>query len=117
MSKNEIGYRGSKSGSVVDTLLVKEQRVYGNLLGRLTTPSIRCTLKGFERNCRVGILSNQISPQAGFCTFARQLYPTCVASLENYNLPAMLNPWWFTGFIDGEGYFSIGISKNKNKVG
>ena len=25
----------------------------------------------------------------------------------------MLNPWLFTGFIDGEGYFSVGISKNK----
>lgn len=27
-----------------------------------------------------------------------------------------LNPWALTGFIDGEGSFTIGISENKNKV-
>jgi len=28
-----------------------------------------------------------------------------------------INPKWLTGFTDGEGCFSIGIFRNKNKVG
>lgn len=114
MEETKIGYRGSKSSNVT-ALFVKEQRVYGNLLGNVS--SIRCTLKGFERNYRVGIPSKQISQQIGFRALALQFFSTCVAPFDNPNLPTKFNPWWFTGFIDGEGYFSIGISKNKNKVG
>lgn len=33
------------------------------------------------------------------------------------NVDSPLNPWALTGFIDGEGSFIIGISKNNNKVG
>ena len=47
--ETEIGYRGSKS-SDNKTLLVKEQRVNGNMFDYLTMSNIRCTLMGFERN-------------------------------------------------------------------
>lgn len=36
---------------------------------------------------------------------------------ERPNIYSPLNPWALTGFIDGEGSFIIGISKNNNKVG
>ena len=33
----------------------------------------------------------------------------------HYNIvkPAALDPWWVTGFIDGEGCFFINVTKNK----
>lgn len=114
MEETKIGYRGSKS-VICGNITVKEQRVYGNLLGNVS--SIRYTLKGFERSYRVGIPSKQISQPIGFSALALQFFSTCVAPLYNPNLVQKLDPWWLTGFIDGEGYFSIGISKNKNKVG
>lgn len=87
MDETRIGYRGSKSGDVM-ALSVKEQRVYGNLLGTLS--SIKCILKSFERNYRVGIPPKQIR----FGTSPLQYFSTCVAPLENNNLPRILDPWW-----------------------
>ena len=54
MTEKEMGYRGSKS-----VIAVKEQRVDGGLHG-ISKPCIRYTLKGFERNYQVRILSKQI---------------------------------------------------------
>jgi hypothetical protein len=51
MSENEMGYRGSKSVFLSNT--VKEQRVDGNYLSKID--KLRCTLTGFEKK-----LSNQI---------------------------------------------------------
>jgi len=76
MEETKIGYRGSKSSNVI-ALFVKEQRVYGDLLGNVS--SIRCTLKGFERNYRVGIPPKQINQQIGIGTATLQSFYTCVA--------------------------------------
>ena len=38
-------------------------------------------------------------------------------ALRKNKIYTPINPWWFIGFIDGEGCFSIGIYRNKNKVG
>jgi hypothetical protein len=57
MSKNEMGYRGSKSVYIKDT--VKEQRVDGSCFGH--KPKLRCTLMGNERSYQVKIPSNQIN--------------------------------------------------------
>ena len=40
--------------------IVKEQRVNGSYSGN-NLPLLRCTLKGFERNYQLKILSNQIN--------------------------------------------------------
>ena len=115
MKETEIGNRGSKSVVESNLTTVKEQRVNGNIFGILKMSYIRCTLIGFERNYWVGIPSKQIKQQLRFYTLIPQGSPLDV-NLSNDNL-LKLNPWWVTGFVDGEGYFSIGVSKNKNKVG
>ena len=116
MKETEIGNRGSKSAVESNFTTVKEQRVNGNMFNVLKMSNIRCTLMGFERNYQIGILSNQkIKGQYRFYTSIPQVSPIQV-NLSNENL-LKLNSWWITGFVDGEGYFTIGISKNKNKVG
>lgn len=58
MNESEMGYRGSKSVLVLNTPIVKEQRVDGSysfLVGLL-----RCTLMAPERGYQTEILSNKI---------------------------------------------------------
>ena len=53
--------RGSKSVTfLLNSITVKEQRVNGSCCG-VYIPQLRYTLAGFERNCQVKILSNQIN--------------------------------------------------------
>jgi hypothetical protein len=80
MKETEIGYRGSKSSNN-KTLLVKEQRVNGNMFDYLSMSNIRCTLMGFERNYQPGILSNQIKQQLRFYTSVAQA-PHLIARAE-----------------------------------
>ena len=54
MIEIEVGYRGSKS--LMNNFIVKEQRVDGSEC-EFSTTHLRCTLKGFERNYQVRILS------------------------------------------------------------
>jgi hypothetical protein len=68
MNENEIGYRGSKSVFLSNT--VKEQRVDGSLC--FNQKHIRCTLMGFERNYQIKILSKQFKNQRTFSTFKNQ---------------------------------------------
>ena len=56
MSENKMGYRGSKSVFLSDT--VKEQRVDGSYFGIF--PRLRYTLMAFERKYPIKIPSNQI---------------------------------------------------------
>ena len=57
MIEKEMGYRGSKSNKG-NTLFVKEQRVDGSYVKKLT---LRYTLTGFERNYQVKIFSPNLS--------------------------------------------------------
>ena len=57
MSENEMGYRGSKSVYIKDT--VKEQRVDGSCFGYI--PKLRSTLMDGESRYPVKIPSNQIN--------------------------------------------------------
>jgi hypothetical protein len=60
MSENEMGYRGSKSVYLKDT--VKEQRVDGSCIikSKSKLMLLRCTLMGGESRYPVKIPSNQI---------------------------------------------------------
>ncbi len=91
-------YRGSKS-AIYNNFAVKEQRVYGNLLGNMS--SIRCTLKGFERNYQTGIPSNYIKTHRYFSSLLTQ--PVIINSVDNFKI----NPWFITGFTDAEGCFTL----------
>ena len=57
MMETEMGYRGSKSITLLRNVVVKEQRVDGSYINKLM---LRCTLTGFERNYQIKIPSNQL---------------------------------------------------------
>ena len=58
---------------------------------------LRCTLMGFERSYQIRILSKVLhKKEIRFYSTSSGIEPkTC------------LNPWFLTGFIDGEGCFII----------
>ena len=112
LKETSIDYRGSKS-IVIDnkSTIVKEQRVKGSWQEKISRPLIegcfsclRCALMGFERNYQIRILSKQINKQRKIL-FSSNVVP------QQVNLK--LNPWWLTGFVDGEGCFSIDIIRDK----
>jgi hypothetical protein len=95
---------------------------------------LRYTLTGFERNYQVKILSKQIIgviilllllllfyPEVNTTFLALAATPTPVVTSTNSDLDklAILKEnqgksgmsWFFTGLIDGEGCFTIGISR------
>ena len=106
-SEKMVGYRGSKS-VISKSIAVKEQRVNGSYC--INSIQLRCTLMGFARNHRIKILSNQIclSLFRGFSSISSQ------SSIKNpvvEEKSCVLNPWFITGFVDGEGSFMIRIKK------
>ena len=109
-----MGNRGSKSNYIK---FVKEQRVDCSYIGWKTRSMLRYTLRGFERITFAGILSNQI--------LNKQLYSTTKASQNhieselytNNEDSFTLNPWFVTGFTDGDGSFSVSIAKKKSGTG
>ena len=95
MIENEMGYRGSKS--LLYNSKVKEQRADGNWY-----PSkryLRCALMGSESYYQVRFLSKQLILKNLF--FSSEKKP-------------QLNPYFVTGFCDGESSFQVSIFKNKN---
>ena len=107
MIEREIGYRGSKSVRVLYIPIshnkpgtVKEQRVDGSWqVG--SASCLRCTLMGFERNYQVKAPSKQL-----------RFYSTLTANKTQIQL--IINPWFLTGFSDGEACFMINIYKRDN---
>lgn len=94
MSENEIGYCGSKSSAIVP---VKEQRVDGNC--SFQNELLRCTLMAPVIGYTTEILSNQNN----------------VSDNVNFTKRPKLNkldPWFVTGFVDAEGFFSMQLYKD-----
>ena len=91
-----MGNRGSKS-AIFSNIAVKEQRVDGSWYAK-NLAYLRCTLVGSERNYPVRILSNQIN---------------IIRYYSNDQSNLVLNPWFITGFADGEGSFMLTIIKDK----
>ena len=101
MIESEMGNRGSKSDFVVEARSVKEQRVDGSYcIAKTKEMQLRCTLMGFERNYQIKIPSKQLNKKY-FSTFNSSLID--------------INPWFWSGLIDGEGSFSIIIDRNKKR--
>ena len=75
---------------------------------------LRCTLKGFEKNHQLKILSNSMIHVRLYSTDTSNLSlksssDTFVSSNSNN-----INPWLITGFTDAEGCFGITIRKKSN---
>jgi len=113
MTEKEMDNRGSKS--TINNIVVKEQRVDGNLFINPNLINIRCILKGFERNRDVKLSFNM---QQGWNSNVKN--PSKLFDLKKYSTynSTIINPGVWSGLIDGEGSFSIIISKNKaHKLG
>lgn len=107
MIERKMGNHGSKS--IIfnkKNVIVKEERVKGSW-HKVYTCELRCILMGFERNYQVGILFNQINKQ--------RMYTSIVTQSD---IKLTMDPWFVTGFTDGEGCFIVSIIKdNKYKLG
>lgn len=109
-----IGYRGSKSDLLCKS--VKEQRVDGSWYfcktltskwsNKITQKYLRCTLVGFERNSQIRIPSN-LKNRSYIRDYSSKQFQQC----KNHGLT--IDPWFLTGFVDAEGCFTLGISRNK----
>ena len=98
IDENQMGNRGSKSDILINTMSVKEQRVYGNYC--IKNMQLRCTLMGHESGYPIKIPSKQL-------IFNKFSFSTRVVANSIFNL----NPWFVTGFYDGEGSFIISITR------
>jgi len=107
--ENEMGYRGSKSDLVHK--FVKEQRVDGSWC--INKMHLRCTLTGFERNRSACNLSNHIINKQLYHTYTSALWTRRYSVASN----SSLNPWLVSGFTDGDGSFSVSISKKSTGTG
>ena len=101
MIENEMGYCGSKSSAIA---LVKEQRVDGSYSFQVKL--LRYTLMASVMRYQPEILSNQNNQFPAYALDSSSVYDTNRPKLNK------LHPWFMTGFIDAEGCFSIGLSKD-----
>jgi hypothetical protein len=102
MIENEMGYRGSKS-ALCGSFAVKEQRADGNWYPKKRY--LRCALMGGESYYQVRFLSNQLILKKSF-------FSTVSEKKKTKN--PQLNPYFVTGFCDGDSSFQVSIIKNKN---
>ena len=94
MIENEMGYCGSKSSALA---LVKEQRVDGSC--SFLVELLRYTLMAPVMGYQAEIPSNQNN-------VSKNVIITKRPKLNK------LDPWFITGFVDAEGYFSIELAKD-----
>ena len=118
LQARKMDNRGSKLNI---KMFIKEQRVDGNYINLSIRDSmLRCTLKRFERISYSSFRLNQI--------LNKQLHSTTVRNTDSKNLLEpksydkntnvfSLNPWFITGFTDGDGSFSVSIAKKKSGIG
>ena len=140
MNENEMGNRGSKSivlPSVIGTdqknndgFIEKEQRVDGSRHNKRLC--LRCTLLNFEKSSALGLYSSKIrySYSLNYKIWVlpgqKYRYSTSGVTLSvpirafhsignGFNTTVTsnhLDPWFVTGFTDGEGCFRIKLIKN-----
>lgn len=112
IGENQMDNRGSKS-AICESIAVKEQRVDGSLSIKRNLMDLRCTLRVFERN---------IDKNLGFNILS--LNPCVKIPSEQYGLREFstynttlrsIHPGVWSGFIDGEGSFSIIVSKDETR--
>lgn len=112
-SEKNVGYRGSKS-VICNNIAVKEQRVDGSWHGSNTLSCLRYTLMGFERNYQIKIPSSQLfTRQYSTNNITRSVFTVSEVdkSITSCKLN-LINPFFITGFTDGEGSFMISVRKS-----
>jgi len=105
--ETEMGYRGSKSIIIGRIIVVKEQRVDGSCIGasgfNKNLSMLRCTLMGLERDYQSKVLSKSLV----------KYYSTKVVLTDtSQKIESQLDPNFVSGFIDGEGSFSVTFIKD-----
>jgi hypothetical protein len=105
--ETEVGYRGSKSIMSKEDIIVKEQRVDGSCIGapgfKKNLPMLRCTLVDLERDYQNKVLSKSL-----FKYYSTKVIPTDTSQ----KIESKLDPNFVSGFIDGEGSFSVTFIKD-----
>ena len=91
-----------------NSFAVKKQRVYGSYHW-INPVELRFTPVNFEINYKVKILFKQINIVRYYSTLIKH---------DHLQVELIMDPWFVTGFTDGEGCFLISIIKdNKYKLG
>ena len=77
---------------------------------------LRYTLRGIEKITLAGIPSNQVLNKRLYSTTKnpKNLQPK-LSTIDEGSFS--LNPWFVTGFTDGNGSFSVSIAKKKSGTG
>ena len=111
MSENEMDNRGSKS-TILNSMVVKEQRVDGSWSIKPHLMGLRCTLRGSERNRGIKLGFNM---QQGWNSYVKD--PSKQFGLRKFSTynSTIVNPGLWSGLIDGEGSFSIIVDRNKTR--
>ena len=105
--------RGSKLIVKLNSSIVKEQRVDGSWLLNINKfNSLRCTLRRFERITLSGYLHFPILNKHYYSTTINKNIESFIKK-ESF----ILNPWFITGFTDGDGSFAVSITKKKEGIG
>jgi hypothetical protein len=109
MRENKMDNRGSKS-AIWNIIAVKEQRVDGSWFIKSSLINLRCILQGSERNRDIKLGFNI---QKGWNSYKKT--PSKQFDLKNFSTyrSTIVNPGVWSSLIDGEGSFSIIISKSK----
>jgi hypothetical protein len=114
ISENEMDYRGSKS-TLLNSNVVKEQRVDGNWSIKSHLMDLRYTLQGFERNRGINLGFNLDPSWNSYVKIPSKQYG--LRKYSTYN-STIINPGVWSGLIDGEGSFSVIVDRNlKRKLG
>ena len=114
MIERKMGNRGSKP-IISEHIIVKEQRVDGSWP---VYSGLRCTLKGLEKDRYINPYCNNLKSRFGIKRYYNTVTNNpskqydCSTNSNSYTL----NPEVWTGLIDGEGSFSIIITKDKNRT-
>ena len=105
--ENKMDYRESKL-ALCKSNVIKEQRVYGGGLVSYYDTCLRCILRGFDRNSKIFNHSKLMG----------KLFSTSTIDINHNELMSKMNPWFLTGFSDGEASFILYIQKtNNSKIG
>ncbi len=111
MSENEMDNRGSKS-TILNSMVVKEQRVDGSWSIKPHLMGLRCTLRGFKRNRGVKLGFNMQQGWNSYVKIPSKLFD--LKKISTYN-STIINPGVWSGLIDGEASFSIVVDRNKTR--
>ena len=106
--------RGSKS-TILSNIVVKEQRVYGSWFIIPLLMDLRCTLKGLEINRDICLGFNNQTCWSSLIKIPSKQFRLKRNYSTSTSASTSINPWVWSGLIDGEGSFTIIIVKDKTR--